>query len=95
MLILLNLQFNSSLNDLDMMSTYGHRVTGNLKLHESTQMFLLVDYVWEMTVKKACKYGEYGLLEHLLFLSFGTSCFSCEKAKHTCLSVTSQERVWL
>ena len=28
-------------------------------------MFIMVDY---MTVKKSCKYGDYGLFEHLLFL---------------------------
>ena len=43
-------------------------------------MFVMVDYVREMTVKKSCKYGEYGLFEQLLFLflSVGTSvhCFS-------------------
>ena len=31
-------------------------------------MFLMVDYVKKMTVKKFCKYGEYGSFEHLLFL---------------------------
>ena len=34
------------------------------------QMFLMVDYVREMIVKKACKCGRYGLFEHLLFFSF-------------------------
>ena len=29
---------------------------------------MMVDYVREMTVKKSCKYGRYGLFEHLLFL---------------------------
>ena len=31
-------------------------------------MFMIVDFVKEMTVKKSCKYGEYGSFEHLLFL---------------------------
>ena len=31
-------------------------------------MFIMVDYVREMTVKKSCKHDEYGLFEHLLFL---------------------------
>ena len=31
-------------------------------------MFVMVDYVREKTVKKSCKYGEYGLFERLLFL---------------------------
>ena len=39
-----------------------------LKLHEATEMFVMVDYVKEMTVKKSYKYGEYGSFEHLLFL---------------------------
>ena len=29
-------------------------------LAEATGMFVMVDYVGEMTVKKFCKYGEYG-----------------------------------
>ena len=29
---------------------------------------MMVDYVIEMTVKKSCKYGEHGSLEHLLLL---------------------------
>ena len=32
------------------------------------QMFVMVDYVRKMTVKKSCKYGEHGSFEHLLFL---------------------------
>ena len=31
-------------------------------------MFVTVDYVREMTVKKSCKCGENGSLEHLSFL---------------------------
>ena len=31
-------------------------------------MFVMVDYVRGMTVKKSCKHGEYGLFEDLLFL---------------------------
>ena len=31
-------------------------------------MFVMVGYVREMTVKKCCKYAEYGSFEHLLFL---------------------------
>ena len=31
-------------------------------------MSVMVDYVREVTVKKTCKYGEYGSFEHLLFL---------------------------
>ena len=33
-------------------------------------MFVMVDYVQEMAVKKSCKYAEYGSCEHLLFLYF-------------------------
>ena len=29
---------------------------------------MMVDYVWEMTVKKFCKYGKCGSFEQLLFL---------------------------
>ena len=49
--------------------TQGHRLTGKLdfvslsavELHETTQMFMMVDYIWEITVKKSCKNSEYGL----------------------------------
>ena len=30
----------------------------------------MVGYVREMIAKKSCKYGEYGLFEHMLFLLF-------------------------
>ena len=33
-------------------------------------MFMRVDNVREMTVKKSCKYDEYGSFYHLLFLFF-------------------------
>ena len=29
---------------------------------------MMIDFITEMTGKKSCKYGEYGLFEHLLFL---------------------------
>ena len=56
--------------------TQGHKAMGKLKLysccvvklHETTQMFMIVGYVREMTVKTSYKYGEYGLFEHLLFV---------------------------
>ena len=32
------------------------------------KMLLMVDYVREIAVNMTCKYGEYGLFEHLLFL---------------------------
>ena len=38
------------------------------KLHEATQMFMMVGSVGEMTVKKPCKYSEYGSFERLLLL---------------------------
>ena len=58
-----------------LMFTKGHRVTGNLelgyhsvvKLHGATELFMMVDHVRKMTVKKSCKYGEYGLFEYFLF----------------------------
>ena len=33
----------------------------------------MVDYVREITVKKSCKYGEYGSFEHLLSLFYMNS----------------------
>ena len=30
-------------------------------------MFMMVDYVREMTVKMSCMYGKYGSFEHLLY----------------------------
>ena len=39
-----------------------------VKLHEAIPMFIIIDYVWKMSVKKPCKYGEYGSFEQLLFL---------------------------
>ena len=41
-----------------------------VKLYEASQMFVMVDYVGKMTVKKSCRYGKYGSFEHLLFLGF-------------------------
>ena len=40
----------------------------SLKLHDTTQISLMVAYVREMTVRKSCEYSVYGLFEHLLFL---------------------------
>ena len=41
-------------------------------------MFVMVDYVREMTVKKSFKYAEYGSFEHLLFLFYlNIVCCSC------------------
>ena len=37
------------------------------KLNEATQMLGTVDYVRVVTLKKTCKYEEYGLFEYLLF----------------------------
>ena len=57
--------------------THGPSVTGKVepiqpcccKVVETTQRVMIVDCVREMTVKKFCKYGEYGSFEHLLFFS--------------------------
>ena len=38
-----------------------------MQLYEAIKVFVVVGYVRKMTVKKSCKYGEYGSLEHLLF----------------------------
>ena len=37
-------------------------------MYEATQMLLMVDCEREMTVKRFCKYGEYGSFVHLLIL---------------------------
>ena len=60
------------------MFTQGHRVAGKLELvqhsdvnlHEATQMFMVIDYVREMTVKKSCRYDEYRSLGRLLYLFY-------------------------
>ena len=36
--------------------------------YEAIQMNVMTDYVTEMTLKKSCKYCQYGLFEHFLFL---------------------------
>ena len=41
-----------------------------VKLPEATQKLAMVDHVRKMTVNKSCKYGEYGLFDHLLLLFF-------------------------
>ena len=38
------------------------------KLYDAAQMFVVVDYVWEMAMEKSLKCGEYRYCEHLLFL---------------------------
>ena len=35
-----------------------------VKLQEAPQIFMMVDYVRKMSVKKSCTYGEYGLFKH-------------------------------
>ena len=37
-------------------------------MKQATQIYVMVHYVREMTVKKSCKYGEYESFEHLLLL---------------------------
>ena len=66
-----------------LMFARGHRAIGKVELVQSlcckaaSQMNMMVDYVRKMTVKKSCKYGEYGWFEHLLsFLSH-----SCKLAR--------------
>ena len=41
-------------------------------------MFMMVDYVSEITVKKSCKYDEYKLFEYLLFLYLFAGKYSVE-----------------
>ena len=41
-----------------------------VQLHEATQIFVVMDYVKEMTVKKSYKCGEYGLLNSCYFQLF-------------------------
>ena len=38
-----------------------------VKLHEETQMFMMVAFERKMTAKKSCKYGKYESFKHLLF----------------------------
>ena len=56
-------------------------------ISEATQMLVIVDYVKEMAVKKSCKYVEYELFEHLLFLF---CCFM--KCGHKIWSIGGEER---
>ena len=61
-----------------LLSTQGLRLPGKLelvlffryKVYKATQMFVMVDYVREMTSKKSCKYSKYGSFDHVLFLFF-------------------------
>ena len=49
------LQFDFGLNDLDVHSRsqgYGKARTCGVRLHEATQMLVIVDHVMEMTMKK-------------------------------------------
>ena len=39
-----------------------------VKWNEVARTFAVVEYVWEMTSKKSCKYGEYRSFEHFLYL---------------------------
>ena len=63
---------------MTLMFIQGHMVPGKLEhvqsfglqLHGVTQIFVMVDYVKEVTVEKSCKYGEYGSFGHLLCLFF-------------------------
>ena len=41
-----------------------------VKLREAAQMFEMVHFVKEMTVKKFCKYGAYGSFGHLHFVFY-------------------------
>ena len=58
------------------MFTLCHRIMGKLefmqsfscKLREATQMFMIVDFVRKITVKKSFKYGEYGSFRALFLL---------------------------
>ena len=43
-----------------------------VKLHEVTQMFVMVDHVKKVIPKKSC--GEYGSFEHLFFPFFFFFC---------------------
>ena len=55
---------------MTLMFTEGLGATGKLELVQPSvaQMFVMVDCVIEMTVKKSCKSGENGSFEHLLSL---------------------------
>ena len=47
-------------------------------------MIMMVDYGKKMTSKKPCKYGEFGMIEHLLFffILFFFSLFLIETLSH-------------
>ena len=45
-----------------------------VKLHEATQMPVMVDLLREMTPKKSLKHGSCGSSEHLLFLFWVELC---------------------
>ena len=50
------------------------------KLSEAIEMFVMVYYVREMTMKKSCKYGDYGSFEQLLFFYYHychKNCYFC------------------
>ena len=38
----------------------------SMKWHEEAQIFVMVDFVREMNVKKSCENGRYGSFKHLL-----------------------------
>ena len=53
----------------------GHRITGKLVLVHlllyscrKQDMFMMVDFVMEMTVKRSYKYSEYGCLSFFVFV---------------------------
>ena len=41
-----------------------------VKVHEASQMLVMVDCVGEMTLKQSCKSDEYGSFQHVLFMVF-------------------------
>ena len=55
-------------------STFPITLFLHIKLQEATHMFVIVDCVKNVPLKKSCKYGEYESFEHLLlFPSSGNS----------------------
>ena len=58
------------------------------KLHEANQMFVMVDCVREMIVKKSCKYGRYvSLLLLFMDLHVGSICFEFESSTYILVDV--------
>ena len=57
---------------------------------KATQMYMMIDFVGKMTVKKSCKCGDFGSFERLLFLLL--LLFSLPK--FICLATVNSVKEW-